>query len=114
MELIIQDFIDYLESRQVSKNTLLSYKRDINQLSSYLEKMGKKMIEATEEDLVSYIAYMQTLEKSNATISRSIASMKAFYRYLLKLKLVESNIAEKLTSPKVEKKELSIIYSFSK
>lgn len=109
MELIIQDFIDYLESRQVSKNTLLSYKRDINQLSSYLEKMGKKMFEATEEDLVSYIAYMQTLEKSNATISRSIASMKAFYRYLLKLKLVESNIAEKLSSPKVEKKELSIL-----
>lgn len=109
MELIIQDFIDYLESRQVSKNTLLSYKRDINQLSAYLEKADKKMFEATEEDLMAYIAYMQTIGKSNATISRSIASMKAFYRYLLKLKLVESNIAEKLSSPKVEKKELSIL-----
>ena len=88
MELIIQDFIEYLESRQVSKNTLLSYKRDINQLAEYLDEVGKKMFEATEEDLVAYIAYMQTLEKSNATISRNIASMKAFYRYLLKLKLV--------------------------
>ncbi|MBR6641640.1 MAG: site-specific integrase, partial [Clostridia bacterium] len=76
MELIIQDFIEYLESRQVSKNTLLSYKRDINQLSEYLDEVGKKMFEATEEDLVAYIAYMQTLGKSNATISRSIASMK--------------------------------------
>ena len=109
MELIIQDFIDYLESKQVSKNTLLSYKRDINQLYAYLEQVGKKMFEATEEDLTAYIAYMQTLEKSNATISRNIASMKAFYRYLLKIKLVEKNIAEKLTSPKVEKKELSIL-----
>ena len=109
MELIIQDFIEYLESRQVSKNTLLSYKRDINQLAEYLDGVGKKMFEATEEDLVAYIAYMQTLGKSNATISRCIASMKAFYRYLLKLKLVEENIADKLSSPKVEKKELSIL-----
>ena len=109
MELIIQDFIDYLESKQVSKNTLLSYKRDINQLYTYLDQVGKKMFEATEEDLTSYIAYMQALEKSNATISRNIASMKAFYRYLLKIKLVEKNIADKLTSPKVEKKELSIL-----
>ncbi len=109
MELIIQDFIDYLESKQVSKNTLLSYKRDISQLYAYLEQVGKKMFEATEEDLTAYIAHMQMLEKSNATISRNIASMKAFYRYLLKLKLVEKNIAEKLSSPKVEKKELSIL-----
>ena len=62
MELIIQDFIDYLESKQVSKNTLLSYKRDISQLYAYLEQVGKKMFEATEEDLTAYIAHMQMLE----------------------------------------------------
>ena len=67
MELIIQDFIDYLESKQVSKNTLLSYKRDINQLNAYLAQIGKKMFEATEEDLTAYIAYMQTLEKSHTS-----------------------------------------------
>ena len=109
MELIIQDFIEYLESKQVSKNTLLSYKRDIKQLNNYLDQMGKKMFDVSEEDLEAYIVYMQTLDKSNATISRSIASIKAFYRYLAKIKIVESNVAERLTSPKVEKKELSIL-----
>lgn len=109
MELIIQDFIEYLNSRQVSKNTLLSYERDINQLASYLKNLDKKMFEATEEDLQGYVVYMQTIGKSSATISRCVASMKAFYRYLLKNKLVEENIAEKLLAPKVEKKELSIL-----
>ena len=109
MELIIQDFIEYLNSRQVSKNTLLSYERDINQLASYLKGLDKKMFEATEEDLQGYIVYMTTIGKSSATISRCVASMKAFYRYLLKNKLVEENIAEKLLAPKVEKKELSIL-----
>lgn len=109
MELIIQDFIDYLKSKQGSSNTLLSYERDINQLAKYLEQTNKKMVDATKEDLESYVAYIEALGKSNATVSRKIASMKAFYRYLLKHKLVETNIAEGLVSPKVEKKELSIL-----
>ena len=82
MKLIIQDFIDYLKSRQVSKNTLVSYERDINQLVAHLNQVDKKMIDATSEDLQSYIVYMQTVGKSNATISRSVASIKAFYKYL--------------------------------
>jgi len=109
MELIIQDFIDYLKSRQVSKNTLVSYERDINQLVAHLKQVGKKMIDATSDDLQSYIVYMQTVGKSNATISRSVASIKAFYKYLVKNKVIEENIAEGLVAPKVEKKELSIL-----
>lgn len=109
MKLIIQDFIEYLKSKQVSKNTLMSYERDINQLASYFEKLDKKIFDATVEDLETYIAYMQTVGKSNATISRNVASIKAFYRYLLKHKLVEQNIAEKLIAPKVEKKEISVL-----
>lgn len=109
MELIIQDFIEYLKSRQVSKNTLLSYERDINQLVTYFKSIDKKMFDATEEDLQKYIVYLTTMGKSNATISRNVASMKAFYRYLLKNKLVEENIAANLSAPKVEKKELSIL-----
>lgn len=109
MELIIEDFIDYLKSRQVSNNTLVSYERDIKQLLKYLKAMDKKMFEATTEDLEKYVIHMQTLEKSNATISRSVASIKAFYKYLLKIKIVEENIADKLTSPKVDRKELVIL-----
>ena len=109
MELIIQDFIEYLKSRQVSKNTLLSYERDINQLAAYFKSLDKRMFEATEEDLQKYIIYLTTMGKSSATISRNVASVKAFYRYLLKNKLVEENIANNISSPKVEKKELSIL-----
>lgn len=109
MEPIIQDFIEYLKSRQVSKNTLLSYERDINQLINYFKSLDKKMFEATEEDLQRYVVYLSTIGKSNATISRNVASVKAFYRYLLKNRLVSNNIASNLSAPKVEKKELSIL-----
>lgn len=109
MELIIQDFIEYLKSRKVAKNTLVSYERDINQLDKHLGEIGKKMFDTTAEDLQNYIIYMQTLGKSNATISRSVASIKSFYKYLVKNKLIEENIADSLVAPKVEKKELFIL-----
>lgn len=109
MELIIQDFIEYLKSRQVSKNTLVSYERDINQLVSHLKQVDKELRDATSEDLQNYVVYMQTIGKSNATISRSVASIKAFYKYLVKSKVIEENIAEGLVAPKVEKKELTIL-----
>lgn len=109
MELIIQDFIDYLKSRRVAANTLVSYERDVKQLFKHLKQVDKKMFEATSDDIQNYIAYMQTAEKSNATISRNIASIKAFYKYLLKNKLVENNIVDSVVSPKVERKDLTIL-----
>lgn len=109
MELIIQDFIDYLKSRRVASNTLVSYERDVKQFFKHLKKIDKKIFDAKSDDIQNYIAHLQTAGKSNATISRNVASIKAFYKYLLKNKLVESNIADNVISPKVEKKELIVL-----
>ena len=111
MKLIVQDFIDYLKNKQGSKNTILSYERDINQLVKYLDNKDKKLFDSTENDIIEYVEFMQAEEKSNATISRSIASIKAFYRYLVKHKMTEINVAENVKVPKVEKKEPAILTS---
>lgn len=109
MKLIVQDFIDYLRSRQVSNNTVMSYERDINQFIKFIEDENNKLFSATEKDVKEYVDSMKELGKSNATISRSIASIKAFYRYLCKHKLVEKNIADNIEVPKVERKDPIIL-----
>ena len=109
MELMVQDFIKYLANRQVAKNTLVSYERDVNQLLAYTAKLGKKLADLKSEDIQAYVAFLQTEGKSTATISRAVASIKTFYRYLYKNKLIEENYAECVVSPKVEKKDLSIL-----
>ena len=109
MELMVQDFIKYLANRQVAKNTLVSYERDVNQLLTYTAKLDKKLADLKSEDIQAYVAYLQTEGKSTATISRAVASIKTFYRYLYKNKLIEENYAECVVSPKVEKKDLSIL-----
>ena len=44
MKIIIDEFIENLEQRQASQNTLASYKRDLIQFNDYFEAQGKKYL----------------------------------------------------------------------
>ena len=111
MKIIIDEFIESLKARQATNNTLASYERDVIQFSDYFEKQGKKIFNLTKADMNEYIDNLKMKNKSNSTISRSIASVKAFYKYLLSKGLAEENIADKVDSPKVDRKEPMILNS---
>lgn len=109
MKLIVDEFIEYLRSRQASANTVASYERDIVQFNNYFENKGKKIFDLTSEDMEDYIAYMKSQGKSNSTISRTNASIKALYKYLLSKKFVEENITNDVSTPKVDRKDPTIL-----
>ena len=109
MKIIIDEFIESLKERQASANTLASYERDIVQFDKYFESKNKKIFDLTKEDMQEYINHLIAEGKSNSTISRSTASIKAFYRYLVNKKLAEVNIADKIEVPKVDRKEPLIL-----
>ena len=102
----IEAFIHYLEDvKQSSRNTVVSYQRDLRQLREYLERQGiEEPSRVTKTSLNSYISYLQRKGKATTTISRILASTKAFFHY----ELMEGNIrrdpAELLKTPKIEKK----------
>jgi len=102
----IESFIHYLEDvKQSSKNTVVSYQRDLRQLKEYLERQGiEEPAKVTRTCLNSYISYLERKGKATTTISRVLASTKAFFHY----ELMEGNIrrdpAELLKTPKIEKK----------
>lgn len=109
MKIIIDEFIESLKARQASQNTIASYERDIMQFSNYFESKNKKIFDLTNEDMQEYIDHLIAAGKSNSTISRSTASIKSLYRYLLNKNLVEENIAESVEAPKVDRKEPMIL-----
>lgn len=82
-----------------------SYLRDIRQLSSYLvsHQLGN-LLEATDDVLEQYVAHLKSAGKSNATIARSIASMKSFYGHMVSESLIEKNPASGLVAEKAEHK----------
>ena len=111
MKIIIDEFIDSLKARQASENTVASYERDVLQFNNYFENKGKKIFDLTREDMQEYIDYLISLGRSNSTVSRSTASIKNLYRYLINKNLVEENIAENIDAPKVDRKEPMILTS---
>lgn len=112
MEREIESFIYYLHNiKKTSPNTEMSYRRDLTKMRIYLEVTANSpaVSEVTGENLKKYIAYMERKKFKPSTISRSIASIKAFYHYLLKEGLVKEDVSDCLKAPKVERKAPDIL-----
>lgn len=91
--------------KKTSDNTELSYKRDLYKVQVYMEDRGISGVEKiTKEDLSGYVKNLEEQKFAAATISRNIASIKAFYHYLYKEGIVSEDISEDLKAPKIEKK----------
>lgn len=111
MEQEISKFILYLhDEKKTSENTEVSYKRDLRKFMHFLEQQNIDRVErVTRTNLNTYVLVLEKQGLSAATVSRSIASMKAFYAYLFKLGKISENPAESLKPPKVEKKMPDIL-----
>jgi len=106
MEGLVQKFVDFLEHEKgLSDNTLQSYRRDIVQYISYLNKMNITNIAGVNKTtIITYLLYLQKEGRATSTISRNLASIRSFYQYLYKLNMIEQDPTQDLESPKVEKK----------
>ncbi len=106
MEQEIQEFIEYLHNtKNTSLNTEVSYQRDLTKMAAFLEMRDiTAAADVREFDLLGYVDYMEKENFASSTISRSVASMRAFFQYLFSRRKIQQSPAENLKSPKVEKR----------
>lgn len=107
----IQNFIQYLhQEKQTSENTEVSYARDLRKMSTYLADQGIHAVgEVNATILNSYVLFLEKEGRKPATISRSIASMKAFYHYMEREHRLAGDPSESLKAPRIEKKMPTIL-----
>ncbi len=107
----IKDFVVYLrEVKRTSANTEVSYQRDLLQMASYLREKGiTEVSKVTRTSLNSYILHLEKEGKATTTISRVLASMKAFFHYELSYGRIRRDPAELIKAPRVEKKLPTIL-----
>lgn len=107
----IKDFVVYLrEVKRTSANTEVSYQRDLLQMASYLREKGiTDVSKVTRTSLNSYILHLEKEGKATTTISRVLASMKAFFHYELSCGRIRRDPAELIKAPRVEKKLPTIL-----
>ena len=102
---------DYLEQeKHASANTLSSYIRDLTQFQAWLRSVGSADLRKVKKDTISdYLVYLDRMGKSPATVTRCVASVKSFYRYMTMSGHMKTNPAKNITAVKVERKYPEIL-----
>src|SRR5689334_17650345 len=102
MEALVQKFINFLErDKRLSLNTLQSYKRDIEQYLTYLNEINLKNVSTTNKTtVIAYLMHLQKKGRATSTISRNLASIRSFYQYIAKSKIIDQDPTSELESPK--------------
>lgn len=112
MEEYINDYIRFLTNeRGKSQNTIQSYKRDLTCFKEYLNNEGLSVFEVSATTVLNYMSNLQNIGKANSTVSRNLASIRSFYRYLINKKIYDTDPTESVHSVKVEKKIPQILTS---
>ncbi len=97
--------------KKASSNTLSSYLRDVRQFLSYLSLNDVKPEQATDKIMEQYSKHLIAQGKSLATMTRSVASLKSFYTYLISEGHMSTNPAKSIVPAKAERKLPQILSS---
>ena len=90
---LIHAYENYLTKvKQASANTVSSYMRDVRQFSEWLQhSCGTDVLGASQVNISGYLAHLQQQGKSGATASRTLASLKNFYAYVVSTGFLETS-----------------------
>ena len=112
MEKQVKLFLDFLkDDKKLSDNTLQSYRRDIEQYEKYVSDNKINYLKVTEETILEYMEFLREENKKESTISRSLASIRSFYQYLIRVKKIKKDPTMTIESPKISKRTPNILTS---
>jgi integrase/recombinase XerC len=105
---IVDKFIAYLRyERNVSPNTIREYRRDTQQFAEFLTPPGEKMPELTAIDhrmVREYVSWMYDQRLEKTSIARRLASLRTFFKFCMREKLMRDNPARFVPRPKLAKR----------
>jgi len=97
----IDQFVDFLKAEQgVSPHTLRAYTQDLNEFSAFLNEEPEDI---DYLDIRSYIATLHHRDLKKSSISRKLATIRSYFKYLHREGYVKKNPAKLVSSPKVPK-----------
>ena len=100
---LIDSFADSLWlSEGLARNTLESYRRDVRQFDAWLDKRGKALTAADENDLREYLVHQVAQRKSAPrTTARLVSSLKRLFAWLLRENIIQHDPSGDIESPKL-------------
>ena len=101
----LRSFFNFLIiEKGLSKNTVKAYETDIKGFIKWVNKNNKQSLLSIKESRVNqYMSYLFSLKLKSSSVNRKISSLKSFYLFLLKKKLIRYSPFSEVISPKQEK-----------
>ncbi len=87
----------------LSENTVSSYSIDVNQFIKYLTESNVDFLFVTDEIILKFLKKLKDTSISDKSIARKVSSIKQFYLFLLKKKIIKQNPFKAISQPKTKK-----------
>ena len=101
---ILDAFIDNIWiEKGLSQNTLDSYRSDLEQFSSWLEKNNLNYIKTSKKEILSYLSFLFQKGLGSKTVARKLSSIKSFFRYLVFKSIIPNDPSSEVETPKLLK-----------
>lgn len=103
---LVQAYENYLTKvKHASGNTVSSYMRDIRQFADWLQQSESiDILDAEQLNISDYLSNLEATGKSAATVSRTLASLKNFYSYVVSSGFLEKTPVTDIKVDRGEKK----------
>ena len=108
---LVHAYENYLTKvKQASDNTVSSYMRDIRQYAEWLRSSeDADVVDATQLNIRDYLSHLEVEGRSGATVSRSLASLKNFYSYVVSTGFLDSTPVVDIHVERGEKKAPQVL-----
>ena len=101
----INKFLDYLKyQRKYSEYTIKNYEIDITSFIEYCKDNKLNFKDISYDAIKTYLMHLYNKKYSKSTVSRNISSLRSFYKYMYKEKIIKTNSFSYISLPKKEKK----------
>lgn len=106
MELFLKEYLAHIKlERNLSKNTIASYRNDIAAFNSLLKDCAvDDPSKISSEHISKFFKTLKDLGLSNTSAARYFSSLKGFFLYLSKNNYIVKNPIDKISAPKLSKK----------
>lgn len=105
MNKFLDEFLNFLEhQKKYSENTIISYRTDLNRFDEYLATRKKDYRTLDYSDVTDYLVYLSSKNMKSTSVNRHLSSIRSFYEFLIKQKIMDNDPFNLVKGPKKEKK----------
>lgn len=104
---IQESFINYLKyEKRCSSHTLVAYQNDLDQFMQFCAEMigGFDLNKVDNKLMRAWVVQMMEHRMTPRSVNRKISTLKAFFKYLMKMDMIEKSPVVQVPLPKIRKK----------